>query len=76
MIDEENKQKWFISLLSGIVFCLIASQKMYKFTGKILKNFTDEKVEINGKPTKFGLLVHTIVFILLTRFLMDLNLFK
>jgi len=76
LINEDNKQKWFISLLFGIVFCLIASKKMYKFTGKIFKYFTKEKIEINGCPTKLGLLIHTIVFILLSRFLMELNLFK
>jgi hypothetical protein len=76
LIIEDNKQKWFISLLSGILFCLIASEKMYKFTGKIVKSFTKEKVEINGKPTKLGLFIHTVVFILLARFLMEFNFFK
>lgn len=67
----DNQQKWFISLLSGILFCLIASPSVYKITGKVFQCFSEEKIEENGKPTKFGLLVHTILFILISRFLME-----
>lgn len=74
LVTEENKQKWFISLLSGILFCLIASPSVFKITSKLFKNFTDEKIEENGKPTKFGILVHTIIFVLISRFLMEFEL--
>jgi hypothetical protein len=74
MTEITDNKKWFISILSGIIFYVIAAPRIYKITGKIIYKIFAVKIENKGKPNNLGLLIHTIIFVLITRFLMDLNL--
>lgn len=69
----DNNKKWYISILSGILFYVIASPKIYKKTGKIFYELFDVKIQHRGKPNNLGLLIHTIVFVLITRLLMEMD---
>ena len=73
MSQEIVEKKWFISILSGIIFYVIASPEIFKKTGKLFYTLFDIKIEHRGKPNNLGLLIHTIIFVLITRFLMDFN---
>jgi hypothetical protein len=69
----EEITKWYISILSGILFYVIASPKIYKKTGKLFYKLFDVKIQHDGKPNNLGLLIHTIIFVLITRFLMEIK---
>lgn len=55
-----SEKKWSISALSALVFFIIASPLMYRATGKLFN--------IKGPMTH--LLLHAIVFMLVTRAMM------
>ncbi len=65
-----NEQKWQISLLSGLIFLIISSPMLYTFTGKLVKDIFDSEIQNKGKPEFSGLIIHTLVFVLITRLLM------
>ena len=68
-------QKWQITFFSAIIFVLVVNPYTYKLTqyflGRILGTIT-----VNGCPTIMGLFLHTVVYVLLVRYSMDLHLFK
>lgn len=64
-----NSQKWSISILSGLIFLIIASPPVYMLTNVIFEPLGLPTI-INGVVTPFGLILHTIVFILIVRLLM------
>ena len=72
-----STQKWQITFFSALIFIIVVNPYTYKLTqkifGELLKIGT---VSTNGCPTVFGLILHTVVYVLLVRFSMDLNLFK
>jgi hypothetical protein len=68
-----SDKKWYISILSGILFYIIASPQIYKKTGKIFYTLFDVKIQNRGKPNNLGLLIHAVIFVLITRFLMDFD---
>jgi hypothetical protein len=53
-----------ISLGSAVLFLLFNSPQAYKLTS----GFTKAKLYENGCPTNLGLIVHTIIFFLITYF--------
>jgi len=74
MSTPTDEQKWFISILSGIIFYVIASPKIYKITHSIFYDILGIKlIDRKGKPNNLGLLIHTIIFVLITRFIMDIQ---
>lgn len=50
--------KFKYSMYSTFIFYILSSSQMYKLTSKILPT------SIDGCPTPFGLLIHSIVFLL------------
>lgn len=74
MTDSSSK-KWQISIFSAFIFILVINPYTYKFTQKVFGSFLGKIADINGCPTSRGLALHTIVYILLVRGSMDLNLF-
>lgn len=67
--------KWKISIFSAFIFLLVVHPLSYKFTQMVLGSALGKISDANGCPTSLGLLLHTIVYILLVRGSMDLNLF-
>ena len=61
-----------IYLLFLVLFLVISSPIVYKFTNSIFKNICILASK-DGCPTLCGLLVHTIVFMLLTRCFLELK---
>ena len=68
-------QKWQITLFSALIFLLVVNPFTYKLTQSLFSGLLGP-IAINGCPTLVGLLLHTVVYILLVRYSMDLNLFK
>ncbi len=67
--------KWQISFFSALIFILVVHPMTYKFTQKLFGGVLGRISDGSGCPTTIGLLLHTIVYILLVRASMDLNMF-
>ncbi len=68
-----NSQKWLGALVAGLLFLILSSGIVYQLTNKIFTSIFGPKaatVTIAGAPTVFGLILHTIVFILLLRLIL------
>ena len=69
-----NFKKWQITIFSAFIFLLVVNPYTYNLTNSLLSGFIGP-IATNGCPTAIGLLLHTIVYVLLVRYSMDLNLF-
>lgn len=67
--------KWQISLFSALIFLLVVHPMTYKLTQSLLGNVLGKISDASGCPTNLGLGLHTIVYILLVRGSMSVNLF-
>lgn len=61
-----SNQKWMISAFSGLLYAIIASNAMYKFTGGLLAS-KDQPFLVGEGVSTFGLITHAVVFALLVR---------
>ena len=68
--------KWQITLFSAFLFLIVINPYTYQFTQKLFGGIVGKIADTNGCPTNIGLFIHTLVYILLVRGSMDLNLFK
>jgi len=74
-MTESSYMKWKISIFSALIFILVVNPYTYKITQNILGRLLGKIADSNGCPTPLGLILHTVVYILLVRGSMDLNLF-
>ena len=75
MVDS-SYMKWQITIFSAFIFVLVSIPCTYKLTQNIFGGFLGQIADSNGCPTKRGLALHTLVYILLIKGSMDLNLFN
>lgn len=61
-------RKMRISIFAGILFLIIASPQLFKVMRQVLGDWVASPA---GCPTQQGLLLHTVVFVLLTRLSMN-----
>lgn len=66
-----NEQKWIISLISGILFYIVALPQTYECITNPLFGSLDMPLIERGAPTTFGVFVHAIVFFLIVRLMME-----
>ena len=74
-MTDSSYKKWQISIFSALIFILVIHPYTYMFTQKLLGGLIGKIADSNGCATTFGLIIHTIVYILLVRGSMDLKLF-
>lgn len=67
-----NQEKWNISIFSAVLFLLVVHPYTYGLVDSLLRNIIGP-IANNGCPTTLGLIIHTIVFILVVRYSMDLD---
>jgi hypothetical protein len=67
--------KWKISFFSALIFLLVVHPMTYRITQKLFGGILGRISDTNGCPTGIGLILHTIVYILLVRGSMELNMF-
>jgi hypothetical protein len=70
-----SSQKWNITLFSAVLFILVVNPYTYNLTQSLFSKILGP-IAINGCPTMVGLMLHTVVYILLVRYSMDLHLFS
>jgi hypothetical protein len=73
---ESSYMKWKITIFSACIFLLVVHPQTYIMTQKIFGSILGKVAETNGCPTTRGIILHTLVYILLVRGSMDLNLFS
>lgn len=75
---EKNKptslDKWRYSFYTLLVFILVVNPLTYKIINRILVKMFGKIAEIKGSPNMLGLLTHSIIFLLIVRYIMDMNL--
>ena len=74
-MSDSSYKKWQITLFSAFIFILVINPYTYIFTQKVLGALLGKIAEANGCPTTRGLVLHTLVYILLVRGSMSLQLF-
>jgi hypothetical protein len=75
-MTDSNYMKWQITIFSAFIFILVSIPFTYKLTQKIFGGILGEIADASGCPTTRGLAIHTLVYLLLIRGSMELNLFK
>jgi hypothetical protein len=75
MVDSSS-MKMQISIFSAFIFVLVSIPCTYKVTQKIFGGILGQISDANGCPTTRGLALHTLVYLLLIRGSMELNMFK
>lgn len=65
-----SEEKWKISLLSAVIFFLVASPMLFRIVNAITSSIGFVLAN-DGCPTYLGLFVHAIVFMLIVRLTMD-----
>jgi hypothetical protein len=68
-----STEKWNISLFSVVIFILVANPYTFRLTNRLLGPILG-KIAVDGCPTTLGLVLHSIVYLLVVRYSMDLNL--
>tara|TARA_X000000950_G_scaffold74483_1_gene92913 strand:- start:437 stop:670 length:234 start_codon:yes stop_codon:yes gene_type:complete len=69
----ESAQKWKYTLITTLIFLIIANPYTYMVVNYLLGRLV-KIASPTGCPTTAGLLVHAVVFTLLLRYIMDLKL--
>lgn len=70
--DYDSSDKWRYSFYSAIVFLFISCPYTYIAVNKLLGTFAKVSTP-TGSPTAFGLLFHAIMFALIIRGMMELD---
>ena len=70
-----SSMKWQISLFSALIFIVVVNPFTYKLTQQTLGGLLGKIAETNGCPTTVGLVLHTLVYLLLVRGSMEVDLF-
>lgn len=65
-----NKDKWLISIISGLLFLLVASPFLFTLVNDLTKRVGLAIATPAGCPNTYGLVLHSIVFALIVRLLM------
>ena len=67
-----DQKKWMISFISAVVFVIVSTPQTFKFTNDIFeKYFCIKTIDAFEKPTWSGILLHGLVFMIITRLLMN-----
>ena len=74
-MSDSSYKKWQISIFSAFIFILVIHPYTYIITQKVFGGFFGKIADRDGCPTTLGLVIHTLVYILLVRGSMNLNLF-
>jgi hypothetical protein len=71
-----SSQKWKISLFSLVIFILVVNPYTYQLTNRLFGGIIGTVADARGCPTLTGLVLHSVVYLLIVRYSMDLHLFS
>jgi len=67
-----NWDKWRYTLYTTVVFLIVVNPVVYKFVNSLLNNIVVIS-NSDGCPTQEGMLIHALVFTVILRLMMELN---
>jgi hypothetical protein len=67
-----NGQKWVSALIAALLFALISSTMVYQLTNQLMVSIFGPSAATLGPkgPTLFGLILHSVVFLLVVRLIL------
>lgn len=65
-----NGQKWWMAVIIGFLFFVLASPSAFKTSNKLFKCIYFPRSYYDGATTLFGLFVHMLIFILIIRIIL------
>lgn len=65
-----SNQKWLIAIVLGIIFLIVSIPIIYNLSNTLFSKINLRTTYDNGLPTPFGLVLHTLIFIIIVRILM------
>ena len=68
-----NADKWRYTLLTTIIFLIVVNPMTYQLTQKLFGNVLGNIANACGCPTYVGIAVHAVVFTLILRYTMDVD---
>jgi len=71
--EKSGNDKWKYTLYTTVIFLVVINPLTYKIVDGVLGRFV-KIASSTGCPTTAGMLVHALVFTLVLRYMMDLNL--
>ena len=71
--EPTNVEKWKYTILTTILFLIVVNPLTYKVVNGLLKNVIGKVANRDGCPTELGIIIHSVVFTLLLRLLMEMN---
>lgn len=71
--ESSNIEKWKYTIMTTLLFLVIVNPMTYNFVNRYLGKFVGRISNAGGCPTELGIVVHAIVFTLLLRGLMEVN---
>ena len=66
--------KWRYTLYTTLVFLLVVNPFTYQLTNQLFSKIFGRIASSNGCPTMGGIFLHAIVFTLVLRYMMDIDL--
>lgn len=72
LFKQDSGKQWKYSIISAVIFLIVSSPFMYFVVQKLLGSIVT--ISVKGCPTLIGLLLHTVVFALVSYGVMQLNL--
>jgi len=65
-----SKDKWTVSVIGGLLFILISSPFLYEAVNSLTSSLGFSVAEKEGCPKISGLILHTLIFVIISRLLM------
>jgi hypothetical protein len=72
-LEPNNLEKWKFSLIGTFLVVILFNPSIFRLTQTILSNLIGKISDKSGCPTILGYLLHALVFTLLVRYSMEMN---
>jgi len=73
MSSPKSSDKWRYTLYTTAVLLLLFNPWMYKTMNGLLSSVVGPIADKGGCPTTLGFLIHALVFTIVVRYMMDIN---
>jgi hypothetical protein len=69
-----NEDKWYLSIITTFLFYIISLPATYEYiTNPIVEDITGIKLERKGKATIVGVILHSFLFLMIIRYMMEMK---
>ena len=68
-----NADKWRYTLYTTVILLVLFNPWMYKLVNRLLSSVVGTIANIDGCPTMLGFGIHSIVFTIVLRLMMNIN---